>query len=212
MWNGYDLTTRRGRELLYLFCSAKRPRYVWFSSPCRASGVSLQRVSYPGWNRSRGSESASTWLSCSFCATTQCIQLDREFAAGYVREDDESSCQRLFLGFARLTRKSVVSILASFHQFSNVQRVLNHRICVKKHKHGRLSDLSNASSAQFPQLLCQTLAKQFLVKDSWHCVLGVLEHLHSNDDERPLRPLIPFASSHETSIEMENKHNVRNGN
>ena len=39
------------------------------------------------------------------------------------------------------------------------------------------------------------------MKDSWHCVLGDLEHLHSNDDERPL---IPSASSHETPIEMEN--------
>ena len=29
-WNGYDLTTRRGRERLYQFCSAKRPRHVWF--------------------------------------------------------------------------------------------------------------------------------------------------------------------------------------
>ena len=117
LWNGYDLTTRRGRELLYLFCSAKRPRHVWFSSPCRASGASSQRVSYPGWNRSRGSESASTWLSFSFCATTQCIRLETEFAAGYVREDGESSCQRLFLRFARLTRKSIESILASFHHF-----------------------------------------------------------------------------------------------
>ena len=44
-WNGYDLTTRRGRERLYQFCSAKRPRHVWFSSPCRVSGTTSQRVS-----------------------------------------------------------------------------------------------------------------------------------------------------------------------
>ena len=44
-WNGYDLTTRRGRERLYQFCSTKRPRHVWFSSPCRVSGASSQRVS-----------------------------------------------------------------------------------------------------------------------------------------------------------------------
>ena len=44
-WNGYDLTTRRGRERLYVFCSAKRPRHVWFSSPCRVPGTSSQRVS-----------------------------------------------------------------------------------------------------------------------------------------------------------------------
>ena len=44
-WNGYDLTTKRGRERLYQFCSAERPRHVWFSSPCRVSGASSQRVS-----------------------------------------------------------------------------------------------------------------------------------------------------------------------
>ena len=44
-WNGYDLTTRRGRERLYQFCSTKRPRHVWFSSPCRVCGASSQRVS-----------------------------------------------------------------------------------------------------------------------------------------------------------------------
>ena len=43
--NGYDLTTRRGRERLYQVCSTKRPRHVWFSSPCRVSGASSQRVS-----------------------------------------------------------------------------------------------------------------------------------------------------------------------
>ena len=44
-WNGYDLTTSRGRERLYVFVSAKRPRHVWFSSPCRVPGTSSQRVS-----------------------------------------------------------------------------------------------------------------------------------------------------------------------
>ena len=41
-WNGYDLTTRRGRERLYVYCSAKRPRRVWFSLPCRVPGASSQ--------------------------------------------------------------------------------------------------------------------------------------------------------------------------
>ena len=41
----------------------------------------------------------------------------------------------------------------------DVQRVLNRRICDKKHKHGRLFDLSSESSLQFPKSLCQTLAK-----------------------------------------------------
>ena len=44
-WNGCDLTTRRGLERLYQFCSAKRPRHVWFSSPSRVSGAPSQRVS-----------------------------------------------------------------------------------------------------------------------------------------------------------------------
>ena len=44
LWNGNDLTTRRGRERLYVYCSAKRPRHVWFSLPCRVAGASSQRV------------------------------------------------------------------------------------------------------------------------------------------------------------------------
>ena len=48
-WHADDFTTRRGRERLYLFCSAKRPRHVCFSSPCRShssiSGAVAQRVS-----------------------------------------------------------------------------------------------------------------------------------------------------------------------
>ena len=83
----------------------------------------------------------------------------------------------------------------------DVQRVLSHRICDKKHKHCRLFDLSSEPSLQFPESLCQTLAKQFLVKDSWHSVLGILEHLHPDEDERPP---IPHASSHETPFDREN--------
>ena len=82
---------------------------------------------------------------------------------------------------------------------TDVQRVSNHRICDKKHKHGRLSAFSSGSSLQFPQSLCQTLAKQFLVRDSWHSVLGILEHLHPDENERTP---IPFASSHETPMEV----------
>ena len=45
----------------------------------------------------------------------------------------------------------------------DVQRVLNHRTCDKKHKHGTLLDLSGEPSLQFPKSLCQTLVKQFLL-------------------------------------------------
>ena len=69
-----------------------------------------------------------------------------------------------------------------------VQRVLNHRPCDQRHKHGRLPDHFSAFSLQFPQSLCQTLAKQFLVRDSWNSALGILEQLHSDDDERPFDP------------------------
>ena len=104
-------------SLSVLFSEKVKTRLVLFILSSLWS-IMTTCVSYPGWNRSRGSESASTWLSFSFCATTQCIQLETEFAAGYVREDDESSSQRVFLGFARLTRKSIESILSSFDHFS----------------------------------------------------------------------------------------------
>ena len=75
----------------------------------------------------------------------------------------------------------------------------------KKHKHGRPFDLSSESSLQFPKSLCQTLAKQFLVKDRWVSVLGILEHLHPNEDERPLNP---SASSHEAPMEVDREVDV----
>ena len=105
---------RRGRERLHLFCSAKRlhTRLVLFTLSSLGSIITTG-VSYSGWNRSRGSESASTWLSRSFCTTTECIQLETECVAEYVREDDEGSRQLLCLVFARLTRRSIEPILAS---------------------------------------------------------------------------------------------------
>ena len=93
-----------------------------------------------------------------------------------------------------------------------VQRVLNYRPCDRRHEHGRLPDHFSAFSLQFPQSLCRTLAKQFLVKDSWHSALGILEQLHSDDD---VQPFDPSASSWEnragldaTSSEMDIDRNV----
>ena len=84
--------------------------------------------------------------------------------------------------------------------FPELQRVLNHRPCDQRHKHGRLPDRFSAFSLQFPQSLCQTLAKQFLVKDSWNSALGILEQLHADDDERPFDP---FASSCENPVGLD---------
>ena len=64
----------------------------------------------------------------------------------------------------------------------DVERILNHRPCDQRHKHGRLPDHFSAFSLQFPQSLCQKLAKQFLVKDCWNSALGILEQLHYDDD------------------------------
>ena len=166
-----DHQARSRTSLSVLFNEKAKTRLVLFTLSSLWNITTC--VSCSGWNRSRGSESASTWLSRSSCTITQRIQLEAEFVDEHVREDDESSRQRLCLGFARLTMKSIEPILASFLTTSpDVQRVLNHRICDKKHKHGSLFDLSSESSLQFPQSLCQTLAKQLLVKDSWHSVYG----------------------------------------
>ena len=54
----------------------------------------------------------------------------------------------------------------------------------------------------FQKSLCQTLAKQFLVKDSWH---SFLEHLHPDKDERPFNP---SASGHETPMEVDREVDV----
>ena len=100
-WNGYDLTTRRGRERLCVFCSAKRPRHVWFSSPCRASGsIITARVSYSARHCRCLSESTSTWLPRSLFTTTQFGHLESEILARDDRKDVESSRQWLCVGIA----------------------------------------------------------------------------------------------------------------
>ena len=102
-WNGYNLTTTRGRERLYVFCSARRPRHVWFSSPCRVfSGASSQRVSrilqgiadvFPRVLQALGRH-------VHFLTTTQFGQLESEILARHDRKDVEGSRQWLLVGFA----------------------------------------------------------------------------------------------------------------
>ena len=187
-WNGHDLTTKRGRERLHQFCPAKRPRHVWFSSPCRVSGASSQRVSR---------------VLHGIAAVVPRVQAQPLSASSRRQKSLMSMSEKIMKavvnGCAWGLRDSQGSLLNRSWQVlttsPDVQRVLNHRICDKKHKHGRLFDLSSESSQQFPKSLCQTLAKQFLVTDSWHSVLGILEHLHPDEDERPFNP---SASSHET--------------
>ena len=99
-WNGYDLPTRRGRERLYLLCSAKRPRHVWFSSPCGShsstSGAVSQRVSRIV--RHPVSEITGSWLPRSPRAATRCTQLETKFSAWHVQEHAGGHCKRLWLG------------------------------------------------------------------------------------------------------------------
>ena len=68
----------------------------------------------------RVSESASTWLPCPFCTTTQFGQLKPEVIARRDREDAEGSRQWLRMGFARRTRRSIESILADLDPFDLV--------------------------------------------------------------------------------------------
>ena len=157
-WNGYDLTTRRGRERLNQFCPAKRTRHVWFSSPCRESLEHHRNVCLVFWMGSQ------PWFrECKHLAVTFILHNHSAHPVG-----------------DRIVR--------------------NHRVYDKKHKHGRLLDLSSEPSLQFPKSLCQKLAKQFLWKDSWHSVLGILGHVHPDEDERPFNP---SASSHETPMEVD---------
>ena len=163
-WNGYDLTTRRGRER-YQFCSAKRPRHVWFSSP---SGASSQRVS----RILDGIAAVVPRLQALGCH----VHFAQPLSASRWRQNSLTSMSEKMMkavvnGCAWGLRDSQGSLLNRSWS-PDVQRVLNHRICDKKHKHGRLFDLSSESSLQFPKSLCQTSAKQFLVKDSWHSVFG----------------------------------------
>ena len=83
-WNGYDLTTRRGRERLYVFCSAKRPRLVTLSS---SWNIITACVSHSARDCKRLSESTSTRLPRSFLTTTQFGKLESEILARHDRKD-----------------------------------------------------------------------------------------------------------------------------
>ena len=169
--NGYDLTTRRGRERLYQLCSTKRPRHVWYS----------------GWNYSRGRVQA---IGCH----VHCAQPLSAFTwrQNSLMRMSEKMIKAVVNGF---TRKSIEPILASFDHKARRSKSAEPSNLRQETQHGRLFDLSSESSLLFPKSLCRTWAKQFLVKDSWHSVLGILEHLHPDEDERPFNP---SASSHET--------------
>ena len=204
--NGYDLTTGRGRERLYQFCSTRRPRHVWFSSPCRVSGASSQRVS----RILNGIAAVVPRLQALGCH----VHFAQPLSASSWKQNSlmsmsEKMMKAVVNGCAWGLRDSQGSLLNRSWQVlttsPDVQRVLNHRICDNKHKHGRLFDLSSESSLQFPIFLCQTLAKQFFVKDSWHSVLSILEHWHLDEDERPFNP---SASSHETMMEVDREVDV----
>ena len=108
---------RRGRERLYQFCSAKRPRHVWFSSPCRVCGTS-QRVS----RILDGIEAVAPRVQALGChvhfAQPLSVSSWRQNSLMSVSGKMMSSRQRLRLGFARLKRKSVEPVLASFDHIS----------------------------------------------------------------------------------------------
>ena len=146
---------------------AKRPRHVWFSSPCRVSGASSQRVSrildgiaaVVPRVRALGCHvhfaqppNASCWRQNSLMSMSEKMMKAVVNGCAWGLRDSQGS----------LLNRSCQVLTTS----PDVQRVLNHRICDGGHKHGRLFDLSSGSSLQLPKSLCQTLAKQFLVKDS----------------------------------------------
>ena len=146
-WNGYDLTTRRGRERLHQFCSTKRPRHVWFSSPCRCSGVSSQRAS----RILDGSAAVVPRVQALGCH----VHFAQPLSASSWRQNSlvsmsEKMMKAVVNGCAWGLRDSQGSLLNRSWQVlttsPDVQRVLNHRICDKKHKHGRLFDFFSESS------------------------------------------------------------------
>ena len=203
-WNGYDLTTRRGRERLYQFCSTKRPRHVWFSSPCRVS-EHHHNVCLVFWM-----ELQPWFRECKHLAVTFILHNHSACPVGdRIRCMSEKMMKAVVNGCAWGLRDSQGSLLKRSWQVlttsPDVQRVLNNRICDKKHEHGRLFDLSSELSLQFPKSFSRTLAMQFLVKDSWHSVSGIPEHFHPDEDERPFNP---SASSHETPMEVDREVDV----
>ena len=146
-------------------------------------------VSHPARDRRCLSESTSTWLPRSFSHKPLS---SASWNQKFLLDMTEKTLKAVVNGCAWGLRDSQGSLLNQSWQIlttsSEVQRVLNYRPCDQRHKHGRLPDHFSAFSLQFPQSLCQTLAKQFLVKDSWNSALDILEQLHADDDGRPFNP------------------------
>ena len=156
-WNGYDLTTRRGRERLCVFCSAKRPRHVWFSSPCRVPGTSSQLCVSHSARDCRClfreyKHSVATFISHNHSVRQVGIR-------NFLLDMTEKTLKAVVNGCAWGLRDSQGSLLNQSWQIlttsPEVQRVLNHRPCDQRHKHGRLPGHFSAFSLQFPQSLCQ---------------------------------------------------------
>ena len=122
-----DHQARSRTSLSLLFSEKAKTRLVFFTLSSLWSIITTC-VSYSGWNRSRGSESASTWLSRSFCTTTQRIQLETELLTSM----SEKMMEAVGNGCAWGLRDSHGSLLNRSCQVLttslDVQRVLNHRI------------------------------------------------------------------------------------
>ena len=152
-WNGYDLTTRRGRERLYVFCSAKRPRHVWFSSPCRVPGTSSQRVS----RILQGIADVFPRVQALGCHVHFSQPLSSaSWNQKFLLDMTEKTLKAVVNGCAWGLRDSQGSLLNQFWQIlttsPEVQRVLNHRPCDQRLKHGRLPEHFSAFSLQFPSI------------------------------------------------------------
>ena len=133
-WSGYDLTTCCGRERFYVFCSAKRPRHVWFSSPCRASGASSQRVS----RILQGIADVFPRVQALGCHVQFSQPLSSvSWTQKSLLEMTEKTLKAVVNGCARDSQGSLLNqswqILTTS---SEVQRVLNHRPCDQRHRHG----------------------------------------------------------------------------
>ena len=135
-WNGgYDLTTRRGRERLYVFCSAKRPRHIWFSSPCRVPGTSPQRVS----RILQGIADVFPRVQALGCHVHFSQPLSSaSWNQKFLLDMTEKTLKAVVNGCAWGLRDSQGSLLNESWQIlttsPEVQRVLNHRSCDQRHK------------------------------------------------------------------------------
>ena len=149
-WIRFDIQTRTRTSLCVLFSEETKTSMV-FVTLSSSWSIITARVSHSARHRRCFSRVQALGCHVHFSQPLSSISWNRRFLS----ELTEKTLQASVNGCAWGLRDSQGSLLNQSWQILTtsleVQRVLNHRSCDQRHKHGRLPDHCSASYLQFPQ-------------------------------------------------------------